>query len=209
MADEEFILDMSPESHQIIPDLSSVLKLDAKNPSAVFFLQAASLRQGKSLTVNVPGFRIVTEQPKIASCPFVLRLKGAEDFVCLCFKGNGANVYCYGLSVEDLLKWKPPEKGDESEESVLRLINMNNASLIGAVELANTETCDLKELVERILKYLPTFNKIQPKVPPAPGPSPSPSPNPIHCFSPSPSSSPSPTSPSPIHTFSLSISLSA
>ena len=106
MADEEFILDMSPESHQIIPDLSSVLKLDAKNPSVVFFLQAASLRQGKSLTVNVPGFRIVTEQPKIASCPFVLRLKGAEDFVCLCFKGNGANVYCYGLSVEDLMKWK-------------------------------------------------------------------------------------------------------
>ena len=139
----------------------------------------------------------------------MLRLKGAEDFVCLCFKGNGANLYCYGLSVEDLLKWKKPEKGDESEESVLRLINMNNASLIGAVELANTETCDLKELVERILKYLPTFNKIMPKVPPAPGPSPSPSPNPIYRFSPSPSSSPSPTSPSPSLSQSLSISLSA
>ena len=117
MADEELILDLNPESHQTIPDLGSVLKLDAKNPSAVFFLQAATLRQGKCLTVGVPGFRIVTEQPKIASCPFVLRLKGAEDFVCLCFKGNGANLYCYGLSVEDLLKWKKLEKGDDSEES--------------------------------------------------------------------------------------------
>ena len=41
----------------------------------------------------------------------MIRLKGAEDFVCLCFKGNGANLYCYGLSVEDLLKWnttRPP-----------------------------------------------------------------------------------------------------
>ena len=176
MAEAEFILDLNPTEFTVIPDLSSVMKLDAKNPGVVFFLQAATLHQGKCLTVGVPGFRIVTEQPKIASCPFVLRLKGAEDFVCLCFKGNGANVYCYGLSVEDLMKWKPPEKGDESEESVLRLINLNNASLIGAVELANTETWDLKELVERILKYLPTFNKIQPKVPPAPGPSPQPQP---------------------------------
>ena len=150
MAEEEFILDLSPTEYTVIPDLSSVLRIDSKNPSAVFFLQAATLRQGKCLTVGVPGFRIVTEQPKIASCPFVLRLNGAEDFVCLCFKGNGANVYCYGLSVEDLMKWKPPEKGDESEESVLRLINLNNASLIGAVELANTETCDLKELVAKV-----------------------------------------------------------
>ena len=106
MAEEEFILDLSPTEYTVIPDLGSALRLDAKNPSAVFFLQAATLRQGKCLTVDVPGFRIVTEQPKIASCPFVIRLKGAEDFVCLCFKGNGANLYCYGLSVEDLMKWK-------------------------------------------------------------------------------------------------------
>lgn len=74
MAEEEFILDLNPTEYTVIPDLSSVMKLDAKNPSAVFFLQAASLHQGKCLTVGVPGFRIVTEQPKIASCPFVLRL---------------------------------------------------------------------------------------------------------------------------------------
>ena len=42
MAEEEFILDLSPAEYQIIPDLGSVFKLDAKNPSAVFFLQAAT-----------------------------------------------------------------------------------------------------------------------------------------------------------------------
>ena len=168
MAAEEYILDLDPKSHTLIPDLASVVKIDAKMPEAVFFLTAATVQQGMCMTVGVPGFRIVTEQPKIASCPFIIRVQGADDFVCLCLKGNGNNLYSYGLSVQDLVKWKAPDNGDESEESVLRLMNMNNASLIGAVELANTETCDLKELVEGMLKYLPTFNKIVPKVPPAP-----------------------------------------
>ena len=185
MAAEEYILDLDPKSHTLIPDLASVVKIDAKMPEAVFFLTAATVQQGMCMTVGVPGFRIVTEQPKIASCPFIIRVQGADDFVCLCLKGNGNNLYSYGLSVQDLVKWKAPDNGDESEESVLRLMNMNNASLIGAVELANTETCDLKELVEGMLKYLPTFNKIVPKVPPAPGPSLSPSPNPNYSLSPS------------------------
>jgi len=183
MAAEEYILDLDPKSHTLIPDLASVVKIDAKMPEAVFFLTAATVQQGMCMTVGVPGFRIVTEQPKIASCPFIIRVQGADDFVCLCLKGNGNNLYSYGLSVQDLVKWKAPD--NESEESVLRLMNMNNASLIGAVELANTETCDLKELVEGMLKYLPTFNKIVPKVPPAPGPSLSPSPNPNYSLSPS------------------------
>ena len=98
-------LDLNPESHQIIPDLGYVLKLDAMNPRAVFFLRRRP-RCPPGQVCQASQDRDRGEQPKIASCPFVIRLKGGEDFVCLCFKGNGANLYCYGLSVEDLMKWK-------------------------------------------------------------------------------------------------------
>jgi len=164
MNDTQYILDLAADKFTFVPDLASVLRLDPINPAVVFYLQAASLRQGTCLTLQVPGFRICTDQPKMASCPFIVSVAGADDFVCLCFKGNGSSHYLYGLSVEEVMKWEPPEKGDESEESVLRLINLKNASLLGAGELANTETCDLKDKVERLLKYLPTFNKIMPKV---------------------------------------------
>lgn len=163
MNDTPYILDLAAQRFTFIPDLASVLKLDPANPAVVFYLQGASLLQGTCLALQVPGFRICTDQPKMASCPFIVSLDGADDFVALCFKGNGDNQYLYGLSVEELMKWVPPEKGDESEESVLRLINMKNPSLVGAAELANTETCDLKDKVEGLLKYLPTFNKISPR----------------------------------------------
>ena len=36
MAAEEYILDLDPKSHTLIPDLASVVKIDAKMPEAVF-----------------------------------------------------------------------------------------------------------------------------------------------------------------------------
>ena len=67
----DFILDLDPTKYQVIPDLSSVIKLDTQNSHAVLFLQAGSLAKGKCLPAGVPGFKFVTEQPKLASCPFV------------------------------------------------------------------------------------------------------------------------------------------
>ena len=156
----DFILDLDPTKYQVIPDLSSVIKLDTQNSHAVLFLQAGSLPKGKCLPAGVPGFKFVTEQPKLASCPFVVRLTGEEDFVALAFKSNGPNIYLYGLSVAKLKEWSAPSKGDESEEAVLRLININNASLIGACEIADTETMKLATLVEAMLKFLPSFNRV-------------------------------------------------
>ena len=162
---DSFILDLEPTKFTLVPDLGSVVKLDTQNPAAVLFLQAATLPKGRCLAAGVPGFKFVTEQPKLASAPFVFRLTGAEDFVALAFKNNGPNIYLFGLSVSLLKDWNPPAKGDESEEAVLRLININHQSLIGACELANTETCALKDLTERLLMYLPTFNRqTRPKV---------------------------------------------
>ena len=164
MAPESFILDLNPEKSQFVPDLASVVKIDPNNPGAMLFLQGATLPVGKCLAAGLPGYKIVVEQPKIATCPMVVRLDGEEDFIVLAFKNNGPNFYLYGLSAPALLAWKAPAKGDESEESILRLMNLGHAKLIGAVELENTETCALKDKVEELLKYLPSFNKQTPKV---------------------------------------------
>ena len=164
---DSFILDLEPTKFTLVPDLGSVVKLETQNPAAVLFLQAATLPKGRCLAAGVPGFKFVTEQPKLASAPFVVRLTGAEDFVALAFKNNGPNIYLFGLrlSVSLLKDWNPPAKGDESEEAVLRLININHQSLISVCELVNTETCALKDLTERLLMYLPTFNRqTRPKV---------------------------------------------
>ena len=125
----------------------------------MLFLQGATLPIGTCVPAGVPGYKIVTEQAKIATCPMVVRLEGDEDFILLAFKNNGANFYLYGLSAQALLAWKAPEKGDESEESILHLINLNHPKLIGAVELENTETCALKDKVEELLARLPSFSR--------------------------------------------------
>ena len=164
MAQDGYILDLNPEASQFVPDLASVAKLDTNNPGAMLFLQGATLPIGTCVPAGVPGYKIVTEQAKIATCPMVVRLEGDEDFILLAFKNNGANFYLYGLSAQALLAWKAPEKGDESEESILRLINLNHPKLIGAVELENTETCALKDKVEELLARLPSFNRQTPKI---------------------------------------------
>lgn len=164
MAPESFILDLNPQQYQFVPDLASVMKIEPNNPGAMLFLQGATLPVGKCLPAGVPGFKIVAEQPKIATCPMVVRLDSEEDFILLAFKNNGPNFYLYGLSAPALLAWKAPAKGDESEESILRLMNLNSPKLIGAVELENTETCALKDKVEELLKYLPSFNRQNPKI---------------------------------------------
>ena len=147
MAQDSYILDLNPEASQFVPDLASVAKLDTNNPGAMLFLQGATLPIGTCVPAGVPGYKIVTEQAKIATCPMVVRLEGDEDFILLAFKNNGANFYLYGLSAQALLAWKAPEKGDESEESILRLINLNHPKLIGAavLELENTvETVEVE-----------------------------------------------------------------
>ena len=164
MAQESFILDLNPELFQFVPDLASVMKIDTNNPGAVLFLQGATLPTGKCLPAGVPGFKVVAEQPKIATCPMVVRVDGDEDFILLAFKNNGPNFYLYSLSVSALLAWKVPDKGDESEESMLRLINLSHPKLIGAVELENTETCALKDKVEELLACLTSFNRQSPKI---------------------------------------------
>eukprot|EP00964_Phaeocystis_antarctica_P064022 scaffold38479_cov61-Phaeocystis_antarctica.AAC.1 len=72
MDDTQYILDLAAEKFTFVPDLASVLRLDPINPAVVFYLQAASLRQGTCLTLQVPGFQICTDQPKMASCPFIV-----------------------------------------------------------------------------------------------------------------------------------------
>ena len=119
MAQDSYILDLNPEVSQFVPDLASVAKLDTNNPGAMLFLQGATLPKGTCVPAGVPGYKIVTEHAKIATCPMVVRLEGDEDFILLAFKNNGANFYLYGLSAQALLAWKVPEKGDESEESML------------------------------------------------------------------------------------------
>ena len=164
-AETTFILDLDPSHITLLPDLGSVVLLDVQNPCSILFLQAGSLPKGRCLSAGVPGFKFVTEQPKLAACPFVVRVNGDEDFVALAFKANGANLYLYGLSVSKLKEWLPPAKGDESEESLLRAMNTNKPGLIGAFEISNTETFPLKDKVEELLKYLPSFNRqARPKV---------------------------------------------
>ena len=159
----EFVLDLNPDIFDTIADLGSVLHLDVLNPDSALFLQAASLHKGKCVTAEVPGFKIVSEQPKLASCPLIIRQSGgAEDFVALCFKASHVGIYLLGLSVTALKEWQPPTKGDESEEAVLRCINLKHPSLLGAVELVNTETVKLKDMTEALLERLPSFNRTRP-----------------------------------------------
>ena len=153
-------LDLDPTKFDVIADLGSVFHLNVSNVETALFLNAGSLAKGKCVTAHVPGFRFVATQPKLASCPLVVNLAGgAEDFVALAFKASGDSIYIVGLSVTDLREWSPPTKGDESEEAVLRCINLNHPSLIGAVELVNTETVKLKDLAEGLLAKLPSFNR--------------------------------------------------
>jgi len=157
---DEYCLDLDPSKYELIADLGSVLYLNVANLDTALFLQAASLQKGKCVTAHAPGFKFVAEQPKLASCPLVVRQSGgAEDFVALSFKATAGSIYIVGLSVTDLKEWQPPTKGDESEESLLRCINLNHPSLIGAVELVNTETLKLKDLAEGLLAKLPSFNR--------------------------------------------------
>lgn len=159
-APDEYCLDLDPAKFELIADLASVLYLNVSNLDTALFLQAASLQKGKCVTAQVPGFKFVAEQPKLASCPLVIRQSGgAEDFIALSFKATNSSIYIVGLSVTDLKEWRPPTKGDESEEAVLRCINLNHPSIIGAVELVNTETLKLKDLAEGLLAKLPSFNR--------------------------------------------------
>ena len=155
-----YCLDLDPTKFDVIADLASLIHLNVSNLDTALFLQAASLAKGKCVTAHAPGFRFVTEQPKLASCPLVIRQRGgAEDFVALSFKASKDSIYIVGLSVTDLKEWQPPDKGDESEEAVLRCINLNHPTLLGAVELVNTETLKLKDLAEGLLSRLPSFNR--------------------------------------------------
>ena len=76
---DEYCLDLDPSKYELIADLGSVLYLNVANLDTALFLQAASLQKGKCVTAHAPGFKFVAEQPKLASCPLVIRQSGGAD----------------------------------------------------------------------------------------------------------------------------------
>ena len=105
------------------------------------------------------------ELPDIAWAPFVVRLTAGEDFIACAFKSTASNLFLYGIYVDKLREWKKPTGDkDVSEEQLFSGIKLSSEMRLGAVELADTETCKLKTMLEEVRKLCPTFNKQTPKV---------------------------------------------
>ena len=75
--------------------------------------------------------------------------------------GSPANVYLYGVTVEKLIEWKPPAKATDSivEEGLLQTWKASHGDITSLVALQNTETHKLKDLTDKLISHMPTFQQ--------------------------------------------------
>ena len=166
MADTNFL----GEGRELIVNKSSLIgTIGVEAEPTVKFLQIASVMSKDTFFAGVPGHYFVFAPP-LHVCtsvhisdgqPMRAYFKEAGDAVIVAFKLSPSNVYLYGITVEKLIEWKPPAKATDSivEEGLLQSWKATHGDITSLVALQNTETHNLKDLADKLISHMPTFQQ--------------------------------------------------
>ena len=166
MADTNFL----GEGRELIVNKSSLIgTIGVEAEPTVKFLQIASVMSKDTFYAGVPGHYFVFAPP-LHVCtsvhisdgqPMRAYFKEAGDAVIVAFKLSPSNVYLYGITVEKLIEWKPPAKATDSivEEGLLQTWKATHDDITSLVALQNTETHKLKDLIDKLISHVPTFQQ--------------------------------------------------
>ena len=165
MADTNFV----GEGRELIVNKNSIIgTIGVEAEPVVKFLQIASVMSKDTFYAGVPGHHFVFGNSADAwpvhisdGQPMRAYFKEAGDAVIVAFKLSPANVYLYGITVEKLIEWKLPAKATDSivEEGLLQTWKATHGDITSLVALQNTETHNLKDLADKLISHMPTFQQ--------------------------------------------------
>ena len=165
MADTNFL----GEGRELIVNKNSIIgTIGVEADPTVKFLQIASVMSKDTFYAGVPGHHFVFGNTADAwpvhisdGQPMRAYFKEAGDAVIVAFKLSPANVYLYGVTIEKLIDWKPPAKATDSivEEGLLQTWKASHGDITSLVALQNTETHKLKDLTDKLISHMPTFQQ--------------------------------------------------
>ena len=165
MADTNFV----GEGRELIVNKNSIIgTIGVEAEPVVKFLQIASVMSKDTFYAGVPGHHFVFGNSADAwpvhisdGQPMRAYFKEAGDAVIVAFKLSPSNVYLYGITVEKLIEWKLPAKATDSivEEGLLQSWKATHGDITSLVALQNTETHNLKDLADKLISHMPTFQQ--------------------------------------------------
>jgi hypothetical protein len=153
-----------PEQNVVlVPDKASIFNLECHGDDISWWTStAAMVPVDLCLPTKVPGHYVILEQPpEFIKLPMVVRCTELDDLLLLSFKVHGQKIYAVSISVPNALKWKPPEKGKETEDQLaqLSLIELPKLYFESIHDLKNTDTHpNLVKDVDTLIEKMPLFS---------------------------------------------------
>ena len=147
----------------LITNKASLIGLiGVEDEPSIKFLQYASVES--KMTYRVPSvhshYLVFGKSPLISTGgPMRANFLIANDAVIFAAKRAGTITYLWGITVENLIAWVPPNKAGEliCEEGILQSWKSTHSDIKELVPLKDTETHPLTALADKLMSHLPTF----------------------------------------------------
>ena len=151
----------------IIANKAAVLSFTNDETPGAFVLNVASTPAADTYAAGVFSHYFIFGKPTDVfisnGAPMLAKFGEVGNVVVLSFKLVGPHIYLYGISVENLIEWEPPTGARDviEEEKVITLWKLPDVRLESLTRLVNTssETHNLKDLADNLIKHLPSFKK--------------------------------------------------
>ena len=105
------------DKYDVYPDKSSIFAIGSDKAS-YHFTQLAVIPKGRSFSAGIAGHRFVFGDPNIVEIinePKLVKFTGIDNCIGLFFKHSDENIYHVGISVKDLIAFKPPASSPHSD----------------------------------------------------------------------------------------------
>ena len=154
------VIEYLDENRRFIPNKAAPLLMvgEAEMLCASF----ASYEKGTAYASGVPGIYIcIGKKPLFSTgAPLMCRFTAAEPVITIASKMAGENVYLYCVTVTKLIEWSAVAHVRNSSETIdvssfFGLFKVPRADLVSVATLMNTETHDLKAMIDNLISYVP------------------------------------------------------
>ena len=96
---------------------------------------------------------------RLGYLPAIAKFKSINNVVVVALKQTPMRTYMWGIPVETLIAWRPPQKAGDAiaEDGVLCQFELPHPDLDAFTAVENTATHALKSLLDKFLSHCPTF----------------------------------------------------
>ena len=141
---------------------SSVLYIDAHEPSTCFTIGFVLLDHGAAYPTRVRGVKLHSGPTSFEEVPFKISTTEGDDLIVGAVKHRGDLTYFYGIPASAVRAWTPPtEKNHFKEEDYWRVMLVTSGNLLELSPLEDTETAKLRTIFGEIIKISRVFKGLK------------------------------------------------